>query len=75
MGIKTTYPTSDAILDITPKKTSIGVTIPRGVDKMARRIKAERYPLPSANPTPNMVTRTTPNGAKEVKLLTALVSI
>ena len=63
------------MLDITPKKTSIGVTIPRGVERIARRINADRYPLPSAHPTPNMVTSTTPKGAKEVKLLTALVNI
>ena len=53
----------------------MGVMMRRGVTRTSFFIRADRKPLPSAQPTPSMVTSTTPSGAKPVKLLTRLVSM
>ena len=75
MGISTTYPASPAILDMTPRNTTMGVMILRGVSCTVFFSRAPIQPLDSATPTPSMATRTTPRGAKPVKLETACSSI
>ena len=69
-GISTTYPTSEATFDMTPRNTNMGVTSFAGVTDTVFFSSADKYPLPSAQPTPSIVTRTTPSGANSVKLVT-----
>ena len=48
----------------------MGVTSFAGVTDTVFFSSADKYPLPSAQPTPSIVTRTTPSGANSVKLVT-----
>ena len=74
-GIKTTYPASDAILDITPAKTTTRVINLLGVLLTSFVKQAPINPDPSATPTPIIATSTVPNGANPVKFVTAEVNI
>src|SRR5699024_26379 len=74
-GGKTTYPASEATLDITPANTRPRVINRFGTDKTNPRKTALINPDRSANPIPSMVTSTTPSGANPIKLSVMLVRI
>src|SRR5690625_3782540 len=67
-GGKTTYPASEATLDMIPAKTNAAVMNDLGIDSTKPRKIALTNPVLSAIPIPNMVTNTIPNGAKLMKL-------
>ena len=74
-GTRTTYPASDATLDITPAKTTIAVIALLGVPITTFLIVEDISPLPSQTPIPIIPTRTVPNGANPVKFLTIELKI
>ena len=70
-GITTTYPASDAILDIIPANTTtavknLGLTL---LNSFFKEVLIS--PDHSATPTPSIATRTVPKGAKPVKFVVA----
>jgi hypothetical protein len=70
-----TYPTSLAMCESTPAKTTTIVKSLRGAESTTARRVAEMSPLPSATAMPSMATSTVPSGAKPVKFVTREVSI
>ena len=70
-----TFDTIDAILDITPAKTTTRVINLLGVLLTSFVKQAPINPDPSATPTPIIATSTVPNGANPVKFVTAEVNI
>src|SRR5699024_12836407 len=72
---KTTYTPSHATLDITPSNTSPNVIKRFGTDKTKPLRMALIIPECSATPIPNIVTKTTPKGAKPTKLSVMFVKI
>ena len=63
------------MFDITPMKTTIGVTNFLGAFVTTLVIKALIYPLFSATPTPSIATKTGPSATKVVKCSTTPVKI
>src|SRR5690606_27598732 len=74
-GGNTTYPASDATLDIIPAKTNPNVINLFGTDNTNPLRSALISPVRSATPIPNIVNNTTPSGAKPIKLLVIFVKI
>jgi len=65
-GTSRTYPTSLAMLDITPANTITKVNRRRGAAWTSSLREVEIRPLFSATPMPSMATSTVPSGANPV---------
>src|SRR5690625_3980657 len=74
-GDNTTYPASEATLDITPAKTKPNVIKRSGTYNTKPRSNALIKPVRSATPIPSIVTITTPSGAKPMKLSVIFVNM
>ena len=74
-GGNTTYPASDATLDIIPAVTNPNVINRLGMDNTNPLSNALISPVRSATPIPSIVKRTTPKGAKPIKLSVILVNM
>ena len=69
-GISTRYPASEAMLESTPMKMMIGVSMASDETLTSFRISAPISPAASARPTPIMTTRMIATAAKLRKLAT-----
>src|SRR5699024_1189683 len=74
-GGNTTYPASEATLDIIPANTRAIVMNLVGIASTNPRKSALINPVRSATPIPSIVTNTTPSGANPIKLSVKLPNI